>query len=43
MRYVIVATAACLLVACAAPPPSRGATCSSGYECQVQAYANAGA
>ncbi|MBS1177026.1 MAG: hypothetical protein H6R06_1438 [Proteobacteria bacterium] len=38
MRYVIAAMLACLLVACGTPEPVRGATCSTKYECEIEAY-----
>jgi len=42
MRYVIAATVACMLAACATPPPSQGRGCSTRHECEVQAYERAG-
>ena len=38
LRYVIPAMLACLLVACASPPPSGGPSCTTAYQCEVEGY-----
>jgi hypothetical protein len=40
MRYVAAAMA-CLLVACSGLPPSTGSSCTTAYECEIEAYAKA--
>jgi hypothetical protein len=41
VQYVVAAMLACLLIACAAPAPVRGATCSTKYECEIEMYQKA--
>jgi len=41
MRYVITVAMACLLGACSGIPPSKGSTCSTKSECEIQAYQKA--
>ena len=41
MRHAVAALFACLLVGCASAP-SRAPSCSSAYECEIEAYQRVG-
>jgi len=41
MRYVVATLLACLLAACSGLPQAPVSTCSSAYQCEIEAYAKA--
>ena len=41
LRYVIATMVVCLLVACSGLPSAPSRTCTTPYECEIEAYSKA--